>query len=488
MANNHNGDMEHAKNIIDTFSSLITTYPFKFGIKFQLRHYDTFIHPDAKGSDAKLVKRLESTKLSDEQFLTLANYAKSRGFLTIATIFDENSIDLFNQCDFDILKIASCSADDLPLLKSLASINKPTILSTASLEINEILKSIKLLKKDNSNLAIMHCVALYPTPNAQSLLNRIDLLRRSLPGFEIGYSTHEDPSSLKSAPIMAGKNVNLFEKHINIKSEKYSINKYSAEIGDLEKWLNELMEYRSMCSISEIEKVNSEQKNSLIHLKRGVFYNPEANRNIFFAIPKKEGQLDVSDVDHDFVCKDKLVLNSALIKDSHGIGQDLTLNSVAEKLLFRVNELLNAKNVRLPGEFELELSHHYGIENFDKTGVIILNILNKSYCKKYLVFLGGQNHPEHYHEREESLKLISGRVDISIEGKLDEMVVDNYYHVPSNKKHHFVSHEDSILEEISTFDHGKGSIYTDQSITERGIESRKTKFKIKNLSNVFHLS
>ena len=44
LANNHFGDLKHAKKIIKEFSKVVKKNNVKAAIKFQLRDYDTFIH------------------------------------------------------------------------------------------------------------------------------------------------------------------------------------------------------------------------------------------------------------------------------------------------------------------------------------------------------------------------------------------------------------------------------------------------------------
>ena len=46
MANNHQGDVNHAKTIIDKFSDLSIDKNINAAIKFQFRQLDTFIHDD----------------------------------------------------------------------------------------------------------------------------------------------------------------------------------------------------------------------------------------------------------------------------------------------------------------------------------------------------------------------------------------------------------------------------------------------------------
>jgi sialic acid synthase SpsE len=79
MANNHQGSVEHAKNIIDEFSSLAKEKKITAAIKFQFRQLETFIHKDYRESDLKFVKRFNSTRLSEEQFAEIINYARHSG-------------------------------------------------------------------------------------------------------------------------------------------------------------------------------------------------------------------------------------------------------------------------------------------------------------------------------------------------------------------------------------------------------------------------
>ena len=91
MANNHMGDVYHAKKIIEKYAQFITKYPsFKYAMKFQMRDLDTLIHKDhQENSTNKAVIRFQSTKLSYDQFTHLKNYASELGFYTACTAFEK---------------------------------------------------------------------------------------------------------------------------------------------------------------------------------------------------------------------------------------------------------------------------------------------------------------------------------------------------------------------------------------------------------------
>ena len=64
------------------------------------------------------------------EYATLHKAVKQAGMLSICTPFDEASVARIVEIGFDILKIASCSANDWPLLGAAADSGLPIIAST----------------------------------------------------------------------------------------------------------------------------------------------------------------------------------------------------------------------------------------------------------------------------------------------------------------------------------------------------------------------
>ena len=48
--------------------------------------------------------------------------------------------------------------------------------------------------------------------------------------------------------------------------------------------------------------------------------------------------------------------------------------------------MLRLANISIPGDIDLEISHHYGIEKFDKFGLVLLTLVNREYCKNPYLF------------------------------------------------------------------------------------------------------
>ena len=139
LANNHQGSVEHALKIIKECAKVVHKHNIRAAIKFQFRQYATFIHPDHfEGSDNKHIPRFLSTELSKSDWQILFDAVKKEGMLTMCTPFDNESVPVISEMDFDIIKVASCSAKDWPLLEEIARASKPVIASTGGLELNDI--------------------------------------------------------------------------------------------------------------------------------------------------------------------------------------------------------------------------------------------------------------------------------------------------------------------------------------------------------------
>ena len=65
--------------------------------------------------------------------------------------------------------------------------------------------------------------------------------------------------------------------------------------------------------------------------------------------------------------------------------------------------MLNKASIALNSEFGIEFSHHYGVDNFAETGALLIDCINRDYCKKLVLVLPGQKHPSHFHKRKKKL-------------------------------------------------------------------------------------
>ncbi|MDO5579510.1 MAG: N-acetylneuraminate synthase family protein [Planctomycetia bacterium] len=481
MANNHMGSIDHGLRIIEEFSKLIPEFSFRLAIKFQYRDLDTLIHPDYRSRmDIKYIKRFSETRLRPEDFLRMKEEAEQRGFLTLCTPFDERSVDLVIEHGFPIIKIASCSFNDWPLLEKIAKTDRPIIASTAGVPLGEIDKVADFFEHRKKTFALMHCVGSYPTPDSELELNQIDFFKRRYPDVPIGFSTHEDPNALDPVKIAVAKGAEILERHIGLATDQYSLNAYSSTPDQIRRWLQAAESTKAMCGVSGKRRSISEKEASDIRgLQRGAFIREGIqagqtvhSKNVFFAMPNVPGQLIANDFSKycAFTSSKDLAPGSPLILDQ------LIRSDHRDKIIHIVNDLcalLKAGNIKLQDKLDFELSHHHGIEHFYEYGCAIITCVNREYCKKIILVLPDQKNPVHAHfKKEETFHVLHGDLDLTLDDEKRTYTAGDIVVVERGKKHGFSTKKGVILEEISTTHYPNDSYYDDPDIGPT--ESRKT--------------
>jgi len=488
MANNHQGSVSHAKLIIDEFSKVAKDSNINAGIKFQFRQLDTFIHPSYQQSDLKFVKRFNSTRLDKDQFSEVIEYARSKDLKIIATPFDNESIPWLSDLNVDIVKIASCSCDDWTLLKEVATINKKIIISTAGVDISHLKKVHNLFEKNQRDFAFMHCVGEYPTPPSTADMLRITRLQEQFPHNEIGFSTHESPLEKSLAPTAVAMGCTIIEKHVGVETDTISLNGYSNNPQQMSEQIKEIQYVEAA-----LNGKSSTQKNTLKDLKRGAYLKRDISPgetisydDLYFALPVSEGQADASMADDEWgwVKRKDNIVGKTLVKEVSANDplfldclEDAIIPAGAiESLKGSVLSLLNDANVTITPKDSVELSCHYGIENFLNTGAVIIDKVNREYCKKIIVMLPGQSHPAHHHiKKEEAFELLHGDCNISLNDKERELAKGVPQLIPRKVKHSFRTESGCVIEEISTTHYRGDSVYEDPKINQLEVADRKIK-------------
>lgn len=481
LANNHQGDEEHAKNIINKLRQAIGKVDIKCGIKFQFRDLDSFIHPEKRFKQSnKNIERFLSTELSWSKFASLKAIVEKNNFKTICTPFDEPSVDKIIEMKFDIIKVASCSADDWPLLEKITSSGLPIIASTGGLDLDQIDNLVSFFKHKGCDFALMHCVSIYPMESEKANISFITKLKLRYPDVTIGWSTHEKPENLDIIKVACASGAEMYERHIGISSSEYQLNEYSSEPNEISNWLKSWLDTKKILGTTE-KKLEKIEINSLNKLKRGIYLavdkakGEKINRkDVYFAIPLENSQLHAGLWNSGMVAKVDIKTNKPLkINDIE--PYNFQKGSEIKKIIHKVKGMLNESKIVLNPEFEVEFSHHKGVENFSKTGAVIINCINREYCKKIVVQLPGQHHPAHYHKKkEETFHLLSGDLTIFLEGVERKLSPGETCLVSPGMWHSFSSQYGCIIEEISSTHFKNDSVYKDPKINQMKLDERKT--------------
>ena len=128
--------------------------------------------------------------------------------------------------------------------------------------------------------------------------------------------------------------------------------------------------------------------------------------------------------------------------------------------------LLKASAAIVPAQLELEISHHYGLERFRETGSAMITVINREYCKRLVLLLPGQSHPEHWHTvKDETFHILHGEIDLVLEGRRMKCVTNDVVAaIPRGAKDEFRSTTGAVIEDVSTHNRNDSG-YTDPAIS-----------------------
>lgn len=482
MANNHQGQVEHGKRIIQELGQVARAKGVRAAIKFQFRQLDTMIHPShQQGSANKHIPRFLSTRLSKEQFHLLTQAVRKEGLVTVCTPFDEESVDIIVELGIEVVKVGSCSATDWPLLEKIANCNKPVIFSTGGLTMKQIDDLVSFFDHRRVHHAIMHCVALYPTPADKLQLNQISALCLRYPGKVIGFSTHESPNDFSPVQVAVAKGARMFERHVGVETDEVTLNAYSGTPETVGRWIESYQKAKQLCGEAYRPAASVEELSALHSLKRGVYAKRALTRgmtakrdDVYFAMPCEPGQLTSGEWREGIVTQKDIAKDQALETTALQISHDLD-KQVLFTAIHTIKGLFSEARVALNTDFKAEFSHHYGIAKFPQVGATIIECINRDYCKKLIVQMPGQRHPSHFHKKkEETFQVLFGIQEVEVDGRRRTLYPGDIQLVQQGVWHEFWTETGAIFEEISTTHFNDDSFYADKVINKIDRAKRKT--------------
>ena len=215
---NHNGKLENALKIIDAAKSAGAD-----AVKLQSYTPDTITMKSNRPEfqiegglwDGKTLYDLyEWAHMPWDWHEELFNYAKSVGITIFSSPFDFSAVDMLEKLNAPAYKIASFEVIDLPLIRYVARLGKPMIISTGMANETEINEAIEAAHSGGcDDLVILHCVSGYPAPPEDYNLRTIpDIANR----FNVltGLSDHTIDNTTAITSVALGATV--IEKHVTL--------------------------------------------------------------------------------------------------------------------------------------------------------------------------------------------------------------------------------------------------------------------------------
>ena len=245
---NHNGDLDTALKMVDAIAQAGADC-----VKFQTFSADEFVNNPNDTyeyvSQGKLVREsmlemFRRLELKREAFATLFARARARGLIPLSTPTDRPAVDLLEQIGAAAYKVGSDDLVYTQFLDYVARKARPMIISTGMAAAFDVERAVRtILDAGNDQLVILHCVSLYPTPEEEVNLRKIETLRGQY-GDLIGFSDHSWGITAALGAIALGACV--IEKHFTLDRDMPGPDhRFSADLAELKLLVTEVRRLES---------------------------------------------------------------------------------------------------------------------------------------------------------------------------------------------------------------------------------------------------
>jgi N,N'-diacetyllegionaminate synthase len=222
IGSNHNGDMQLCKKMIDSAKHCgADAVKFQSWSKSSLISKEEYArnteYADKKRHFGTLEQMVERYQFTIEQHCEIYNYCQSIGISFLSSCFSPEEVDLLDELGVPAFKIASMDINNLQLLQYVAGKGKPVILSTGMSSLGEIEMALEILTKNGpGQVAILHCVSLYPPEYETINLRNIPMLIQAF-DIPVGFSDHTLGVAIPLAAVALG--ACIIEKHFTLDKE-----------------------------------------------------------------------------------------------------------------------------------------------------------------------------------------------------------------------------------------------------------------------------
>lgn len=217
---NHNGNLDTAKKLIDA-----AQWAGADCIKFQKRTIDiVYAGQLDKPRESPWGKtngdQKRGLEFSELQYDLIASYCESIKMPWFASAWDIPSLEFLRKYNLPWNKVASAMIKNIEFLAAVSWEHKPTFISTAMCDYDDIERALKIFSKNisSSSLTLMHCVGTYPCAEEDLNLQMIPTLQKRYI-YPVGYSGHE--ASVSPSLIAAALGATAIERHITIDRSMY---------------------------------------------------------------------------------------------------------------------------------------------------------------------------------------------------------------------------------------------------------------------------
>jgi N,N'-diacetyllegionaminate synthase len=215
---NHNGQLNLALKLVDaaadagadavkfqTFRAAELATPLAPKAEYQERA------TGASESQLEMLKRLE---LSPSDHRTIGDHCRRRGVMFLSSPFDLQGGALLKSLGVPALKVSSGELTNLSLLRGLAALELPLIVSTGMATLRDVHAAVEAVAlAGGAGLALLQCVSTYPADPRDTNLRAMATMAAAF-GVPIGYSDHTVGVEVPLAAVALG--ACIIEKHLTL--------------------------------------------------------------------------------------------------------------------------------------------------------------------------------------------------------------------------------------------------------------------------------
>lgn len=292
MSGNHNNDYDRAVRIIEAAKESGAD-----AIKVQTYTADTI----TLNCDNKYFQITQGTlwdgrtlhKLYEEAYTPwewqpkLMKVANDLGMDFFSSPFDPTSVDFLEDMKVPAYKIASFEITDIPLIRKVAALGKPVIISTGIAKLADIELALETCRQaGNENVILLKCCSAYPTPYEDINLKTMVSMAETFDCIT-GLSDHTMGSTVAGASVAMGAKV--IEKHLTLSRADGGVDsQFSMEPAEFRKMVDDIRIIekaigRVTYDLSDKQAAEREHSRSLFvskDMKAGDEFTPDNCRSV----------------------------------------------------------------------------------------------------------------------------------------------------------------------------------------------------------------
>jgi len=219
----HNGNIDMAMQMIDCAVEAGCDC-----VKFQSWSSQTLYSQSYYKKNPIAKRFVDKFSVSSENLKKMALFCNEKKIAFSSTPYSKEEVDfLVDECKVPFIKISSMEVNNLKYLAYIAKKKTPIVLSTGMSHLEEIQHAVEVIEQaGNHNIALLHCVSIYPTRIDMVDLNNILMLREKFPNYPIGFSDHTigDVAAIGATTLGAA----IIEKHLTLDSGKIGMDNQMA--------------------------------------------------------------------------------------------------------------------------------------------------------------------------------------------------------------------------------------------------------------------